>query len=254
MMSDIFAPWRRFWGLPWLWKGPILGGAGLVVLVAVIVVASGGGDDGTGSAAGEKATRTSPTATASTSPGPGASPSATPSMEEATPAPEATEPVEPPPSEGELPGVVTPPPALYDGGGMPGPGPQPSPPPPPPPGLSEEDLATLYQFDYCDEAWWRAARLEIQLGLMAKIEGSDVTRIQEELQAVTDYLNQNCAGIGAKAGAIPGIGASRCESVKSSANMVMFWGEMVRYLGGGPSIEFAKRELEEFQAAAGCPP
>ena len=27
--------WRRFWALPWRWKGPALGGA--VVLVAVVI-------------------------------------------------------------------------------------------------------------------------------------------------------------------------------------------------------------------------
>jgi len=41
--------WRRFWALPWRWKGPALGGAGvlvaIVIAVVAVAVASGGGDD-----------------------------------------------------------------------------------------------------------------------------------------------------------------------------------------------------------------
>lgn len=255
MMSDILGPWRRFWGLPWLWKGPVFGVAAAVVVAIGIVMASGGGDGGAGNAAGARFTQGSPRATASTSPGATTSPSVTPSGEAGTPTPEATEPGQTPEATPPPEGVVTPPPAPPESEGPAVPLiPAPSP-PPPPPGLSPEDQATLAQFDYCSQAWWTGARLELQLGLMSKLSGSyDTTQFQQTLQQITDYLNQNCVGIGARAGAIPGIGAVRCASVRSSANILKMWGTMSQSLGGGTaSLDFATKELQAFEAAAGCP-
>jgi hypothetical protein len=254
MISDILAPWRRFWALPWPWKGPILGGVGVTVLIIGVVIGSAGGNDGAGNAAGVKFTQASPTVTASGSPGATDSPSASPSGDEGTPTPQATEPGEPVSTPPE--GVVTPPPEPAESLGPAVPLLAPASPPPPPPGLSQEDLATLAQFDYCATAWWKGAGIELQLGLISRIQ-TDATQIQQQLQqqlqGIKGYLEQNCVGIGARAGAIPGIGAVRCDNVRTSTNTLKLWGSMAQYLKSGTySLDFATKELDAFAAAAGC--
>ncbi|MEE8347282.1 MAG: PQQ-dependent sugar dehydrogenase, partial [Dehalococcoidia bacterium] len=88
LIQKLGESWRRFWALPWRWKGPTLaGGATLVALVVVVTVAvtSGGGDDGETMVQRPAATAEPPTPASSPTPTPAPSPTPVP-----TPAPTPT--------------------------------------------------------------------------------------------------------------------------------------------------------------------
>ncbi len=74
--------WRRFWALPWRWKGPTLGGGATLVALIVVVtmaVASGGGD-GDGRVRRPTATTETPAPAPSPTPAPVPTPAPAPSI------------------------------------------------------------------------------------------------------------------------------------------------------------------------------
>ncbi len=94
LIQKLKESWRRFWALPWRWKGPALSGAGVLVAVAIVVVtvavASGGGDDDEIMVQQPTATADRPTPTPAPSPTPSPTPAPTPAP---TPRPPAAAPV-----------------------------------------------------------------------------------------------------------------------------------------------------------------
>ena len=135
--------------------------------------------------------------------------------------------------------------------------PTPVPPPPPTPippsvptppetGLTPtQQQAIVDQYLACQDAWTMGSALELNV--------HRDTYSQRQFQMLQTYLSSNCVGIGVRLASIPGAREAWCFDMLTNGSAVSGLIEILRGYGNPTYfLDFAKREIDGFLAAARC--
>jgi hypothetical protein len=108
------------------------------------------------------------------------------------------------------------------------------------------------QFMACQDAWLAGHIVEFNIQLDTSL-GLDTSYEERQFQSTQTYVSSNCVGIGVRLGSIPGAGGAWCFSVLGVGGAVSALIEQTRGFGYHTYfMDFAKREIDDFLAAARC--
>lgn len=127
--------------------------------------------------------------------------------------------------------------------------PTPVPPPvptPPQTGLTPtQQQAIVDQYLACQDAWTMGSALELNI--------HRDTYSQRQFEMLQTYLSSNCVGIGVRLASIPGAREAWCFDMLTNGSAVSGLIEILRGYGSPTYfLDFAKREIDGFLAAARC--
>jgi hypothetical protein len=154
---------------------------------------------------------------------------------------------------GWSPSVVRPFGGLYCAPPTPAPPAAPPTPVPPPPatatpqtGLTPTQQQAIFdQYLACQDAWTMGSALELNI--------DRDSYLQRQFQMDQTYLSSNCVGIGVRLASIPGAREAWCFDMLTNGSAVSGLIEILRGYGNSTYfLDFAKREIDGFLAAARC--
>lgn len=132
-----------------------------------------------------------------------------------------------------------------------GPTPTPIPPPvpaPPPTGLTPTQQQAIFdQYLACQDAWTMGSALELNIDRDSYEE--------RQFQSLWTYVSSNCVGIGVRLASLPGAHEAWCFDMLANGSAVSGLIDLSRDympLRSTTFLEFAKREIDGFLAAARC--
>jgi len=138
--------------------------------------------------------------------------------------------------------------------GLCGPGaPTPGPAPTATPEAGPAQQATIDQWSACNDTWVAGGQVELAIA-MSKLQLADTSYLERQYQLFQGYLSANCVGIGARLASIPGIGEAWCFDMLTLGSIISVGIPLANLALGTDSyfLDFAKREVDGFLAAAGC--